>query len=240
MSIFWRVYFAHLLTDFTFQTEQLVKWKRKEIWGLALHILIFFFLGSILTISSLGKIWQTRIGLFLPGWICLLLLSGIHFLLDRGRVKIISWRGAKIDSLCLFLLDQVFHFSSIYFLTPYLGEVKLEKWILIGCLVVLATHFTNIFLYYLEKSLKTNYREEVKIYTFEKYYSLIERLFIVACFLLPRYWWLGILLLLGLRLGGKKVFHFNFGNQSFSSISLILSYSFAIFWGILTRIVYFI
>lgn len=236
MNIFWRVYFAHLLCDFTLQTEQLVKWKREKAWGLSAHVLIFFLVGSFLTTGNLSRIWLTRIGLSLAGWMCLLTLSVIHFLLDNGRVQVITWRGSHADNLYFFLLDQAFHIISIYLLTPRGGPF--EKWAIIGCLVVIATHFTNIFLYYSERLF--NAPEKVKVYTPEKHYSLIERLLIVGCFLLPGQWWLIASLLGIMRPMAGKIFNLNPQGHNFSLWDFVFNYSFAVFCGILVRIVYHI
>lgn len=246
MNIFWRVYFAHLLSDFTLQTEQLVKWKREKAWGLAAHVLIFFIVGSILTVGSLTKFWPTKSGLLLPGWGCLLILSAIHFLLDNSRIQIIAWRGAHTDNLFFFLLDQVFHLVAIYLFTSstpdnlsFTGSTgAIEKWVIIACLAIFATYFTNIFLYYFGKTSIEN--SKIKVHTPEKHYSLIERLLILFVFLLPGKWWFVVLIFLPLRTIVKNIFLFNPQGHSLSSREIVINYSFAIICGILARLVYYL
>lgn len=236
MNVFWRVYLAHLLCDFTLQTEQLVKWKREKAWGLSAHVLIFFIVGSILTVGNLTKIWPTKSGLLIPGWICLFILSVIHFLLDNSRIQVITWRGAHTDNLYFFLLDQVFHLVTIYLFTSSTGDI--EKWTIIACLAVFATHFTNIFLYYFERLSTEN--NKIKVYTPEKQYSLVERLLIVISLLLPGKWWLIILIFFPLRAIAKNTFLSNPQESSLSLQELGINYLFALLCGISVRIIYYI
>jgi len=234
MNIFWRIYFGHLLCDFTLQTEQLVKWKREKIIGLSAHVLIFFIIGSVLTLGDLTKFWSTKSGLVLPGWVCLFILSIIHFFLDNGRIQVIDRGGTNTDNLYLFLLDQILHLGAIYLFTSSIGII--EKWVIIGCLVIFATHFTNIFLYYFEKLSKKN--NKIKVYTPEKHYSLSERLLIVFSFLPPGKWWLIGLIFLPLHLIVRKLFLSNPQENTLSVQELGVNYSLAFLCGILARIIF--
>lgn len=234
MNIFWRVYFAHLLCDFALQTEQLVKWKREKAWGLGAHVSIFFLVGALLTTGQLTKLWPTKIGLALPGWICLLILSVIHFLFDNSRIQVISWRGARTDNLYFFLLDQVLHLGTIYLFT---AGGMIEKWVILGCLAVSTTYFMNIFLYYYERLYNEN--NKVKVYTAEKHYSLIERLIILLVLLLPGKLWLIVLVFLPLRIVARNIFFFNPQGNTFSPSDLGLNYISALICGILARIIYY-
>ncbi len=236
INIFWRVYLAHLLCDFTLQTEQLVKWKREKAWGLSAHVLIFFIVGAILTLGNLTKLWPTKSGLLIPGWACLFTLSVIHFLLDNGRVQVIASRGTHADNLYFFLLDQVFHLVTIYLFTSSVGEI--EKWAILACLAVFATHFTNIFLYYFERFSTEN--NKIKVYTPEKQYSLVERLLMVISLLLPGKWWLVIFIFLPLRMLAKKTFLSNPQGNSLSRQELVINYLFALLCGISARTIYYV
>jgi len=152
----------------------------------------------------------------------------------------IAWRGKETDNLYFFLLDQVLHLLTIYLFTP--PSAAIEKWVVIGCLAVLATHFTNIFLYYFEKltlEFRNSKFEFPKVYTPEKYYSLIERLLILICLLLPGKWWLIVFIFLPLRAIIKNTFFFNPQGKEFSLKVEGINYSLALLWGILARVIYY-
>ncbi len=235
MNIFWRILFAHLLTDFTLQTEQLVKWKREKTAGLSVHVLIFFLVGLFLTWNKFSTIWSTRVGIPLYGWVSIFLISGLHFLLDDGRIKVINHVATQADNLYFFLLDQLFHFSAIYLLTPTGKEI--EKWAIFGCLFVAVTHFANVFLYYLEKKQTNLQAQEIKVFNAEKNYSLIERLIIASCFLLPGFWWTIFLLIIFVRPGFHKLLNLRSKGEHFSLLLLVVNYVIALSCGILARVV---
>lgn len=229
MEIFWRLVLAHLLTDFTFQTDYIAFWKRKEFLGGIIHSFIFFIIASILCYNDLNTIWIDTLGFIkIPGWIALLLLTLFHFIEDEWRIRSIR-RDNSLDSLFFFLWDQFIHLIFILsFFPPKYGFYP-EKWVLIGILFVLITHFTSILIYYIEKDLLNKNEIDIKI----KYYTIIERLIIGLTFLLPGLWFLSFILVITLRYLTFRVF--NIKNLSF--IYNLFSNVLAIIFGIIARLI---
>ena len=68
MDIFWRLVLAHLLADFTFQTDFIAKWKRESIFGGLIHSFIFFVCASLLCFARLHELARAAwIGKDCPG-----------------------------------------------------------------------------------------------------------------------------------------------------------------------------
>jgi len=184
MQILWRLVLAHLLADFTFQTDFIAKWKRESIFGGLIHSFVFFACASVLCFSQLGRPWAA-FGIALPanGWVALALLSFCHFLEDEWRVRTIrKFRSA--DSFFFFLLDQFIHLALIYFFFPPGRIARPETWVMFGMLFVLATHFASIFVYFIEKTVSGSSRLDTR----ERYFSMAERLAICIALLLPGFW----------------------------------------------------
>lgn len=189
MDIFWRLLFGHFLADFTFQTNQVNAMKRAGVWGMVLHSAMHPVAYAALTWPRLDELWVNTRLISLTGWTCVLLLFVIHFLEDEWRVFTIHRFGTP-DNTAYFLWDQLIHYASIFLLFPLgLGDLGTglmpEKWPLLGILFVLATHFTTVLVYFIEKDL---WGHEFPGDT-EKYLGIVERLVVALSFLLPGHWW---------------------------------------------------
>jgi len=57
----------------------------------------------------------------------------------------------------------------------------MEKWVLLIIVLVCASHFSAILIYFLQKI----FYEKAAIVTREKYHGMVERLIVVSCFLIP-------------------------------------------------------
>ena len=77
MYFFWRLLLAHLLADFTFQTDRIAKWKREVISGIFFHVLIFLFFAVAINYQYLP---QKDFAL------ALLILAVTHVIEDQWRV----------------------------------------------------------------------------------------------------------------------------------------------------------
>lgn len=193
MTIFWRLLLAHLLTDFTFQTDKIVTWKRKSIFGTILHCGIFLILSLFLCIFSenftaISTSYLLSVWWKFPGIISIVFLFILHFCEDSYRIWSIK-KGDAQDNIFFFLWDQAIHIIFIFLFSPFdRTEFILEKPIIILVLAILATHFLSILIYYLEEIISGTY---VAVDTFKKkYIFILERLIIFSCFLLPGFWWL--------------------------------------------------
>jgi len=189
MEIFWRLILAHLLTDFTLQTNRLAKWKRKSIWGALLHTLIFFSLSLLFCWENLTKIWFSIGQRFhVYGWVSILLLTILHFLEDEWRISSIQYFHTK-DNLFFFLWDQFIHISLIFVLSPIQYPILHEKWIIVCILLVIGTHFTTILLHYIGGA-KNN--DKATPNNDKKYITIIGRLFLMLLCTLSGYLWLAV------------------------------------------------
>ncbi len=231
MDIFWRLVLAHLISDFTLQTNRVAAWKRSSAWGVLFHSLIFFAVAVVLTISRASEIWFKLGQITLNGWSCITILTALHFLEDNWRV----WTIAKLnspDTLGFFLWDQFIHYLMIFLFTPLDENIAPEKYVILAIIYVIATHFMTIFIYYIEKDIFG----VAVIKTQLKYYSIIERLLIVSLFLLPGHWWLFLVLIWLIKsviYNIKKIY-------SFSWVHIILNYLLAIILGLAGRIVLYV
>ncbi len=183
LNIFWRLFLAHLLADFTLQTNRLAAWKRKSPAGTSVHSLIFGLSASVLCWPYTVRTWHLYFGhIILPGWAIILILTALHFAEDQWRVSAIIRRG-KEDSFAFFAWDQCFHAGVIFLLSPA-PVAPVEKWVMLAIIVVFVTHFSTILIYYLEKLIMGSASMEPK----EKYKQMAERTCLAAVILLPGWW----------------------------------------------------
>ena len=234
MVIFWRLILAHFLADFTFQTNWVASIKRKKMWGMLIHTGMHPVVTVVLTFPFLQQHWIDTSHVKLSGWACVLLLFLAHYLQDQWRVFTIS-HFKTADSTLHFLWDQLVHFGFIFAVFPFLVATKgpiawvPETWPVLGILFVTITHFTTVLVYFIEKDLWAE-----KYPTFdEKYISMLERLILAMCFLLPGWWWLPSAV--GCASGGYLVR--KKGYLDFSWFSFYLGSAIAAASGILARII---
>jgi hypothetical protein len=188
MEIFWRLAFGHLLADFTFQTDFINHWKRTSTKGLLAHCLMHPVFYAALCWPFLNQVWVdfALVGLRLNGWACVVLIFLTHLLEDWWRVFAID-RYRMPDNAAFFLWDQVVHASVLVAVAPLaitstaLGGFFPEKWPVLGCLFVLATHAGTVAVYFVEKDANGADFPGFD----EKYLAMSERLVLALCFLLP-------------------------------------------------------
>ena len=198
MLILWRLVLGHLLADFTFQSNFINAWKRKSIWGMLAHCAMHPVAYIALTYPYLNDIWVNTRWVRLEGWTCILLIFFLHFIEDEWRVFTIFSKFKLADNFLYFAWDQVIHFAVIFMFFP-LGDAAVwvpERWTVLACLFITVTHFSTVFIYFLEKDLFAGYFPDFD----EKYLTMAERLVLSLCFLLPGWWfilvvavWLGIM-----------------------------------------------
>ncbi len=143
---------AHLLADFTLQTDKLIRWKQKSLMGVAVHVGIFFALTLIFLLPFLQ---------FFVTWLLLFLLSCSHFCLDSWKIKM---QKKEYNAKQLFILDQCLHIFFIFVVGFWLS--------------LLPIHFQEIFFYqkiYLNKQLITYLSLLVFLtYTYDIFVFLIK------------------------------------------------------------------
>ena len=98
--MFWLLLFAHLLADYPLQTNWIVINKNK-IPVLFLHVSIHFLVSLIFVL------------IYLPGaWPFLILLTGIHFLIDTGKNFVNKSKPNWV--VVPYFIDQFLHLISIF------------------------------------------------------------------------------------------------------------------------------
>ncbi|MBN1622372.1 MAG: DUF3307 domain-containing protein [Endomicrobiales bacterium] len=231
MRIFWRLVLAHLLTDFTLQTNYIARWKRQNVWGGMAHALIFLFSAGALCYNYLTDIWVILgNNIIIYGWMAILILTIFHFLEDEWRVWTIQkWNSP--DSFIFFAWDQVIHFVLIFIFAPQTEGLFPEKWVLLGTLFILTTHFSTILIYYIEKQ----FFGQAEMPVDKKYISMIERLAISFSLLLPGKWALSFIFVFVF----SEVVHRQWKKNNFSWVNTVIGSVLAIIAGILARIIYY-
>lgn len=191
MLILWRLLFGHFLADFTLQTNFINAWKRSSKWGMMAHCAIHPVCYFALTAPFIDDYWVLNPLFQLKGWACILIVFLAHYIEDEWRVFTI-FRYKTPDNTLYFIWDQVIHYAVIFAVIP-LGQIGdpafaliPEKWPVLGCLAVLATHATTVLVYFIEKDLYEKEFPEL----WEKYLGMAERLVLALSCMLPEFWWI--------------------------------------------------
>ena len=189
MLIFWRLLFGHLLSDFTFQTNFINKWKRSSFWGMVAHCATHPICYAVLTWPYLREPWIRFGSMALPGWACIVIVFVAHFIEDQWRVFTI-FKYHTPDNTLYFLWDQVIHYAVIFSVIPVGlhtpgASLMPETWPILGCLFVIVTHACTVFVYFIEKDLYGRGYPDNQ----EKYLAMAERLVLALVFLLPGNGW---------------------------------------------------
>ena len=234
MEIFWRLVLSHLLSDFTLQTNWINQIKRSSVKGVIIHVFIHLIVTSLILMPYIESTWFRIGGLKLNGYFMIFLICLIHFSIDQLRVYIINKRIYN-DNTISFLLDQFLHFYFIYIFSPFNDinpSFRGEKIIMVLTFLVLVSHTTTIFIYYLEKDLKG-----LPFPGFDqKYLMIFERIVIWAFFIMSGWWWILFLVLWIFQLyyiKSKKIL-------DISDLNFYLSIIIAVVFGLITRYCYYL
>jgi hypothetical protein len=106
--MFWRILLAHVLADYPLQPDFVVFNKRKA-WGLGLHIGTHYVTMLVLVGPARSQIWPH-----------LLLLAGVHLLLDVTKSSITPARASS--AIPYYLLDQFLHVISIFAVSSWIDR----------------------------------------------------------------------------------------------------------------------
>ncbi len=143
---------AHLLADFVFQPEALVKWKHQSWKGIFVHALILF-------VTTLVFFWPFLIDVNIWGVLVLLFNAALHFLMDSDKIRMERRHKHYVK---LFFLDQFFHVVVIAVLTFFLAYLlRLDPYALSQVLSFFSS-FLPFALYLITAVLSTYVYEIVK------------------------------------------------------------------------------
>jgi hypothetical protein len=175
-------------------------------------------------------VWVAPAGIAVTGWAAIAVMTVFHFVVDEWRVWTIQ-RLNSPDTFLFFLLDQFIHLLLIFLFSPLLPASVPETWVVLAILLVLTTHFTSIFVYFLEKDLFGFAR----LHGREKYFSMAERLATALSLLLPGLWAFSFLAvwLLGMVMRRRRQ------DPDFSWLNIILGNVLAVIFGLIGRSIYY-
>ncbi|MBI4249767.1 MAG: DUF3307 domain-containing protein [Elusimicrobia bacterium] len=191
MLIFWRLVLGHLIADFTLQSNFVNHWKRSNVMGMLFHSGMHPVVNLLLTYRYLGDYWVDNQYFRLQGWACVLIIFITHFIEDQWRVFTI-FKFHTSDNTLYFVWDQFIHYAVIFMVFPLemltgggMQRPIPERWVILGILFVLVTHFTTVMIYFLEKDFFNGVFPDFDA----KYLGMAERLVLCLCFFLPGRLW---------------------------------------------------
>jgi len=106
---------AHLLGDFIFQPESLVKYKMKSYKGILLHVFIHFILNILILLPFLlnGYTWLIYVIL----WICF-----AHYWIDYLKINYDLHHDKKVQP---FIVDQLLHLLTLLISYFFIEDIPL-------------------------------------------------------------------------------------------------------------------
>jgi hypothetical protein len=169
----WRLLLAHVLGDFVFQTDRMVKY-RDTYWILIIHAFIHFVLMVIL-------VGQQR----LEFWPYLLLVATQHLIQDRVKNNITNTRPDWIGMG--FIIDQVMHFiviwaavESFQMTTELISGTDEPVWIIISLAYVSVTFVWFV----IERIINTSNLEYLQDLNNTKFSRMLSRAGLISVYLL--------------------------------------------------------
>lgn len=208
MIVIIKLVLAHLIGDFLLQPNSFVKAKAKQklkAWQLYVHSLVH---GAIVLLLLWEWNWE---GVKIALWITL-----AHFLIDASKVLV---QTEQTRRLC-FVVDQVAHFISIYFIWIWFQGRELsmmiltkeDTWLIITCVFILTTPASIAIKLFISKwtpgekknqgSGKKEDEDLESLKSAGKYIGMLERLFVFG-FIVTSHWEA-----IGFLLAAKSIFRF--------------------------------
>lgn len=150
---------AHLLADFIFQPKKLIEWKKRNLTGILVHVMIFVLLSLLLLMPFL-KFWET--------WVVIGAIGLVHFLTDKIKISLLSKDKGYIIP---FVLDQIIHLISIVVGARFIPDLGTDLSIdlIIFFLAIIYTIYI-FFILFLQKT-KSHNLIKVKIIAFTVAFS---------------------------------------------------------------------
>src|SRR5271170_4318590 len=109
LRLFLALYFAHLLTDFLFQTRRMVEAKKRGgVAGYLAHGGVYYITTVLVTAAAIsGALFSGRYQAGLVG------LVAIHLLIDTAKISL-TGSGRMRDGVTAFLADQALHVLTVW------------------------------------------------------------------------------------------------------------------------------
>ncbi|MCS7227904.1 MAG: DUF3307 domain-containing protein, partial [Endomicrobia bacterium] len=207
MKIFFRLLLAHLISDFTLQTNFVARWKKQSFIGVVAHSLTFFVIALILTWRDLNKIWFDY-PIKLNGLWCLIIISILHIIEDEYRSYNVRHFHIQ-DNILFFIWDQIIHIVFLFVFSPSreILFAEIEPWVIILCFFVLTTHALSVFVLYVD-TLVYN-KSTASDFFHKKYYPIAFNIIVFLCFLLPGKFYLLSVLFIPLEWIANKIIKYS-------------------------------
>ena len=133
--------FAHLIGDFVLQTYDLVKLKKKSLFGILIHSIIHFSVIFFL-LFAVFKSFENEI------LIAAIFVSSMHFFIDKAKIEYEKHRNLRVRP---FLLDQFLHLFVIFIASLYLNAFlkpefnRLAEFCIFASALIILTQGVEIF-----------------------------------------------------------------------------------------------
>lgn len=228
MFIYLRLLLAHFIGDFPLQTNYIFKIKLKGIKGVAIHAMIIFIAGLLLSWPYLNLPFT---------WAFLFFIFITHFIQDALKIK---YSTAK-SSFWTYLLDQMSHVGiiSLVFFTslvnvpdPVLApnifaQLYLNNNFIIYCILMIVATYNG---YFLIRCFHDTFLDRANYNSVEKWYGMIERAVIVLIFIFKRssLFLMIVLILLTLRF----IFYYFFKNKLTLQNNFVSLREFLLSWSV--------
>lgn len=228
MEIFWRLFLAHFLADFTFQTNWISKIKKEKTIGMILHMIIHLIVTYSLLYPYLSVIWFKFFNFSMKGYIVLFLICLMHFVIDQLKVYLVK-NGIYPDNTVSFLVDQLFHLYFIFIFTPFdnvATNFAGERIVMFFSFIVLVSHTTTILIYYIEKDL---FGKEFPSFD-QRYFMIFQRIILFSLFFIEGWGFLLVPLWIG------QLYYFKLKRLvDITSVNFYLSIIIPIFLGLISK-----
>ncbi|WP_335964489.1 DUF3307 domain-containing protein [Galbibacter sp. PAP.153] len=198
MELFLKLFLAHLLGDFTFQSKKWVaKKEEKKLRSgkLYLHVLLHSVLAALF-------VWDINL------WYIPLIIGISHFFIDAGKLLFQTENNKRL----LFFVDQILHMAVILIICLLnnpsiitIEDIFGEQFLLIVSAVIFLTHPTSIIIKTLISiyTPKTEMDKGDSLENAGKYIGMLERL-LVFVFIVTNHWE-GV----GFLIAAKSIFRFS-------------------------------
>jgi hypothetical protein len=190
MTVFFRLLFGYMLTEFVFFRNATFSLKQKnKFTGNFIHGIVYFIVLAVLTFRYLDINWVNLGPVSLDGWAAIFILALLHImsdLLNRSDLAaaanyntfyFIVWQAIAV--LILFLVFPIVPFEG-----TAREDMYLDRFFIVATGCIFVTYVLMMLLFFIKKDLKL---EKYPILD-ERYATMLFRLIFYLLLLVPSYW----------------------------------------------------
>lgn len=202
MIVFWRLFLALCLTDFVFLNYALRKVDRCK--AILIHSSVFAMLALLFCHGYLTEPWPFVPGIFLPGWVCILIFALFHgfaFYYFRFGEK------EKCGYTFSFLFQLVINFLFLVLISPFralyeTGNFFAEPWIVFLVGLVLSTYVLGWFIFAIEQD---KYGRDYPTFDEQWLLALVRAIFFLVMLLPGLRWAVAFVVWLGACIYARRI-----------------------------------